>query len=71
MATHKERPTHCRTSASHHDDAGSALPASADGSAMMSAGWEMDPSEQIIAALRSYFLTHTLDFLTGEVYTVH
>lgn len=30
-----------------------------------------DGSEDIVAALRGFFLTHTLDPLTGEVHTVH
>lgn len=71
MATNKERLNHCRTSAAHREDGDAARPSSADASAMMSASWEMDPSEQIVAALRSYFLTHTLDSLTGEVHTIH
>ena len=32
--------------------------------------WRSD-GEEIIAALRAFFLTHTLDPLTGEVHTVH
>ncbi|MCW3062625.1 MAG: hypothetical protein JWQ02_4446 [Capsulimonas sp.] len=70
MATHKERLNNCRNSASHHEDTGARTPA-ADASALMSTSWELDPSEQIVAALRSYFLTHTFDSLTGEVHTVH
>lgn len=30
-----------------------------------------DRGEDIVAALRGFFLTHTFDPLTGEVYTVH
>lgn len=32
--------------------------------------WQPE-GEEIVAALRAFFLTHTLDPLTGEVYTVH
>ena len=70
MATIKDRQAMRGDSAGHKDDAG-APPMKADASAMMHASWETDPGEQIVAALRSYFLTHTFDFLTGDVYTVH
>jgi hypothetical protein len=33
--------------------------------------WEDDHSDQLVAAIRAFFLTHTLDPLTGEVHTVH
>ena len=32
---------------------------------------QSESSEDIVAALRGFFLTHTLDPLTGEVHTIH
>lgn len=33
--------------------------------------WEQDGDDVLAAALRVFFLSHTLDPLTGEVHTVH
>ena len=33
--------------------------------------WEQDGDDALAAALRVFFLSHTLDPLTGEVHTVH
>jgi hypothetical protein len=33
--------------------------------------WEQDGDDGLAAALRVFFLSHTLDPLTGEVHTVH
>ena len=32
---------------------------------------EADPSDEMVSFLRDYFLSHTLDPLTGEIYTLH
>lgn len=33
--------------------------------------WESPESDSIVSALRLFFISHTLDPLTGEVHTVH
>ena len=33
--------------------------------------WDQDGDDVLAAALRVFFLSHTLDPLTGEVHTVH
>lgn len=35
------------------------------------AQWDQDGDDTLAAALRVFFLSHTLDPLTGEVHTVH
>jgi len=37
----------------------------------LAATWEQDGDDVLAAALRVFFLSHTLDPLTGEVHTVH
>jgi len=33
--------------------------------------WEQEGEDVLAAAIRTFFLSHTLDPLTGEVHTVH
>ena len=39
--------------------------------AMPPAQWDQDGDDALATALRVFFLSHTLDPLTGEVHTVH
>jgi len=36
-----------------------------------SAQWDQDGDDGLAAALRVFFLSHTLDPLTGEIHTIH
>lgn len=39
--------------------------------AIAAAQWDQDGDDGLASALRVFFLSHTLDPLTGEVHTVH
>jgi hypothetical protein len=66
----KARKSSTRTAPSHPRGA-TTITAVVPVQALAPAQWEQDGDDTLAAALRVFFLSHTLDPLTGEVHTVH
>jgi len=60
-----------KASTSAHPRGATTITAVVPVQALAPAQWEQDGDDTLAAALRVFFLSHTLDPLTGEVHTVH